>query len=184
MQCCNLDFSFMSRRQLPVPLIPVLYGTNIQTPLRFIDDTLGNTQLARFMSIPAPIYACTGSRIIILAPVSEIAFSTRRYFIMKGTYDTNYCERIAEGETRTCQQLASAEKYKASIADNMAIPIYNKYYKRYAARVKVRQIKEEVFRKWKNQAIQKRDQCSDGLISVEELTEWMEASFPNRKPKS
>ena len=107
-----------------------------------------------------------------------------RYFIMKGKYDTNYCERIAEGETRTCQQLASAEKYKASIADNMAIPIYNKYYKRYAARVKVRQIKEEDFRKWKYKAIQKRDQCSDGLISVEELTEWMEASFPNRKPKS
>ena len=107
-----------------------------------------------------------------------------RYFIMKGKYDTNYCERIAEGETRTCQQLASAEKYKASIADKMAIPIYNKYYKRYAARVKVRQIKEEDFRKWKYKAIQKRDQCSDGLISVEELTEWMEASFPNRKPKS
>lgn len=66
---------------------------------------------------------------------------------------------------------------------NKAIPIYNKYYKRYAARVKVRQIKEPDFKKWKYKAMKMRDQCSDGTISVEEFTEWMESSFPNRKPK-
>ncbi len=107
-----------------------------------------------------------------------------KYFIMKGKYDTNYCDRIAEGETRTCQELAAIENYKAKIADNKAIPIYNKYYKRYAARVKVRQIKEADFKRWRYKAMEMRDKCSDGLISVEELTEWMEASFPNRKPKS
>ena len=66
---------------------------------------------------------------------------------------------------------------------NKAIPIYNTYYKRYAARVKVRQIKEPDFKKWKYKAMEMRDQCSDGKISVEEFTEWMESSFPNRKPK-
>lgn len=106
-----------------------------------------------------------------------------KYFIMKGNYDTNYCNRIAEGETRTCQELAAIENYRAKIADNKAIPIYNKYYKRYAARVKVRQIKEDEFKKWKYQAISKRDECSDGKITPEEFTEWMEAAFPNRKPK-
>ena len=49
-----------------------------------------------------------------------------KYFIMKGNYDTHYCDRIAEGETRTCQQLAALENYKAKIADNKAVPIYNK----------------------------------------------------------
>ena len=39
-----------------------------------------------------------------------------KYFIMKGNYDTHYCDRIAEGETRTCQQLAALENYKAKIA--------------------------------------------------------------------
>lgn len=106
-----------------------------------------------------------------------------KYFIMKGNYDTNYCDRIAEGETRTCQELAAIENYRAKIADNKAIPIYNKYYKRYAARVKVRQIKEDDFKKWKYQAMSKRDECSDGKITPEEFTEWMEAAFPNRKPK-
>lgn len=33
-----------------------------------------------------------------------------RYFILKGNYDTRYCNRIAEGTNRTCQDLAAQEK--------------------------------------------------------------------------
>ena len=103
---------------------------------------------------------------------------------MKGNYDTNYCDRIENGETRTCKEIAALENYKAKIADNKAIPIYNKYYKRYSARVKVRQIKEADFKKWKYQAMSKRNDCTDGIITPEEFTEWMENSFPNRKTKA
>ena len=106
-----------------------------------------------------------------------------KYFIMKGMYDTNYCNHVAPGQTKNCQELAAIDNYKAKIADNKAIPIYNKYYKRYAARVKVRQIKEADFKKWKYQALTMRDDCAEGKISVEEYTQWMEDSFPNRKPK-
>ena len=70
-----------------------------------------------------------------------------KYFIMKDNYDTNYCDRIVEGETRNCQELAAQENYKKKIADNVAIPLYQKCYKRYAARVRVRQIKELDFKK-------------------------------------
>ena len=106
-----------------------------------------------------------------------------KYFIMKGNYDTNYCDRVAPGETKNCQELAAVENYKAKIADNKALPVYNKYYKRYAARVKVNQIKEADFKKWKYQALTMRDECTEGKISVEEYTQWMEDYFPNRKPK-
>ncbi|MEG1442524.1 MAG: DUF6076 domain-containing protein, partial [Oscillospiraceae bacterium] len=106
-----------------------------------------------------------------------------KYFIMKGNYDTNYCDRIAPGETRNCQEFASFENYKLKTADNPAISAYSKYYKRYAARVRVRQIKEDAFKKWKYQAITKRDECSDGKITLDEFTAWMEDSFPNRKQK-
>ena len=70
------------------------------------------------------------------------------------------------------------------MADNAAIPLYQKYYKRYAARVRVHQLKEDEFNKWRYQAITKRDECSDGKISLEEYIDWMEAYFPNRKRKS
>lgn len=107
-----------------------------------------------------------------------------KYFIMKGNYDANYCDRVAEGEKRSCQEIAAAEKYKSKVADNLAISIYNKYYKRYAARVKVNQIKEADFKKWKYQAITLRDDCTAGKITADEYTRWMEDSFPNRKSKT
>lgn len=106
-----------------------------------------------------------------------------KYFIMKGNYDTNYCDRVTEGETRNCQELAAQENYKKKMADNAAIPLYQKYYKRYAARVRVRQIKEPDFKKWKYQAMTKRDECTDGKITLTEFEAWLEASFPNRKKK-
>ena len=106
-----------------------------------------------------------------------------RYFILKGNYDPSYCDRIDSWETKTCRELATAENYKAKIADNKAFAEYNKYYKRYAARVKVRQIKEPDFKKWKYQALSKRDECTDGSLSLEDYVEWLESSFPNRKPR-
>ena len=107
-----------------------------------------------------------------------------RYFIMKGNYDTNYCDRIEEGQKRSCQELAAQENYKAKTAENPALPVYSRYYKRYAARVRSRQIKEDDFRKWKYKALEKRDECSDGKITVEEYITWMESCFPNRTPKT
>ena len=104
----------------------------------------------------------------------------KKYFIMKGNYDTNYCDRIAPGETRNCQDIAAQENYKKKIADNAAIPIYSKYYKRYAARVRVNQIKEADFKRWKYEAMNKRDECSDGKITADEYIQWMEGCFPNR----
>ena len=84
---------------------------------------------------------------------------------------------------RGCQEIAVAENYKAKHADDKTTAIYSKYYKRYSARVKVKQIKEADFKKWKYQVITKCDECTDGTITLEEFTEWMEGCFPNRKPK-
>ncbi|MCR5652555.1 MAG: DUF6076 domain-containing protein [Ruminococcus sp.] len=107
-----------------------------------------------------------------------------KYFIMKGNYDTRYCDRIADGETRSCQELAAQDNYKKKSADNKALPIYSKYYKRYAARVKVRQIKETDFKKWKYEALIKRDECTAGKITPEEYINWLESCFPNRKRRN
>lgn len=106
-----------------------------------------------------------------------------RYFIMKGNYNTNFCDRIDPETGKTCKELGAIDNFKKKMADNAAIPLYQKYYKRYAARVKVKQIKEKDFKKWKYEAVSKRDDCCEGKISVEEYEEWLEGSFPNRKKK-
>ena len=106
-----------------------------------------------------------------------------KYFIMKGNYNTNYCDRIAEGETRNCQDIMALENYKKKMADNAAIKIYNKYYKRYSARVKAHTILEDDFKKWKYEAMTKRNECMDGKLTEEDFINWMDSCFPNRNRK-
>ena len=104
-----------------------------------------------------------------------------KYFILKGNFNPRYCDRVTEGETRTCQELAAQENYKIRAADRPALAVYDRYYRRYAARKKVRQIKEEDFKKWRYEAMRLRDDCEDGKLTVEEYRRWMEDYFPNRK---
>ena len=106
-----------------------------------------------------------------------------QFFTVRGNYDARYCNRIHFGEIRTCRDLAAEENYKNKMAEDKAIPIYRKYYRRYSARVKVHQIKEPDFKKWKYAALSKREDCSNGKITVEEYIDWNEAYFPNRKRK-
>ncbi len=107
-----------------------------------------------------------------------------KYFIMKGKYSTKYCSRVADGETQSCQKLAALDNYNEKNADNEAVKIYNKYYKRYKAREKVNQIKPGPFKKWQMEALAKRLECETGKLSSEEYIAWNESAFPNRKPKN
>ena len=107
-----------------------------------------------------------------------------RYFILKGNFNPRYCDRVAEGETRNCQELAAQENFKKKAADRPALGVYDRYYRRYAARKKVRQIKEDEFKQWRYEAIHLRDECEAGKLTVEEYTQWMEEYFPNRKKKN
>ena len=106
-----------------------------------------------------------------------------QWFTYKGNYDARYCNRIHLGELRSCRDLAAEENYKLKMEKNEALPIYRKYYRRYYARVKVNQIKKNDFKKWKYEALVKRDECSDGKITTEEYIDWLEGCFPNRKRK-
>ena len=61
-----------------------------------------------------------------------------RYFLSKGDYHEQYCDRILPGEGRTCQQLTAQEVYQNKLKENdgqNALNIYQKYYKRYFARI-------------------------------------------------
>ena len=55
------------------------------------------------------------------------------------------------------------------MAENQAIPIYRKYYRRYSARVKVNQIKKNEFKKWKYEALVKRDEYSAPIEHLRRL---------------
>ena len=106
-----------------------------------------------------------------------------RYFIVKGNYDAEYCDRIREGQTKNCQQIAAQKKYNDKLHNNEAIALFRKYYKRYYARSKVGTIKPDKFRQWNYQACEIKDKCLNNEISAKEFENWLMGCFKNRKRK-
>ena len=97
-----------------------------------------------------------------------------------------YCDRIPAGEHRTCQQLAAQKAYQKKLRNNggeNALNIYQKYYKRYFARVKAGSLREKKFRQWQYEAVRKRDACLNGATPLSEFKDWLEESMPNRAKK-
>ena len=109
-----------------------------------------------------------------------------RYFVVKGNYHGVYCDRIPEGEHRTCQQLAAQKAYLNKLKYNNGenpLNVYQKYYKRYFARVKAGSLRENKFRQWQYEAVWKRDACLKGTMPLNEFKDWLEESMPNRVKK-
>ena len=106
-----------------------------------------------------------------------------RYFIIKGNYVSDFCNRVREGNTRTCQQIGAQRKYDERLKTDEAVALFRKYYKRYYARTKVNQIKPDKFREWNYKACEMRDRCQNGEITPQEFEEWLYGSFKNRKKK-
>lgn len=104
-----------------------------------------------------------------------------RYFILKGNYKTDYCDRIPEGETKDCQTIASLKNYRKKVATNTAWLLYNKFYKRYHARMKAGNIDAGVFKKWQYNATSMRNDCAEGKVSEQDFQDWLHNSFPNKK---
>lgn len=107
-----------------------------------------------------------------------------RYFIIKGNYVSDFCNRVREGNTRTCQQIGAQRKYDERLKTDEAVALFRKYYKRYYARTKVNQIKPDKFREWNYKACEMRDRCQNGEITPQEFEEWLYGSFKNRKKKN
>ncbi|WP_347024011.1 DUF6076 domain-containing protein [Hungatella hathewayi] len=83
-----------------------------------------------------------------------------KYFILKGDYATDYCDRIPEGEKFTCKKLAAIRARKNKVQNNPILKEYEKAYKRMYARLSNRKILNEEFRLWVEEASQERDRIS------------------------
>ena len=95
-----------------------------------------------------------------------------RYFILKGNYQTEYCDRVPDGETQTCQNICATAKYAQKVKNNPALALFNRAYKRYHARMKVRSVKPDAFKKWQYEAVVMREKCLNGEITAGEFEAW------------
>ena len=145
------------------------------------------TELARIVPIPiASSYSCSSLEDMLFLEFEKMleldmrikkCKNCGRYFVLKGNYQTEYCDRIPDGETQNCQSLGALAKYAQKVKDNPALAIFNRAYKRYHARVKAGSVKREAFKKWKYEAVVMRDRCVNGEVEVVEFEVWIDTYF-------
>lgn len=94
-----------------------------------------------------------------------------KYFILKGNYDAKYCDRIPDGENKSCQEIGAVKKFKSKILDNPIYGEYEKVYKRFHARKRKGLVTSEQFGEWSKSSAILRDKAIKGEISFEEYKE-------------
>lgn len=96
-----------------------------------------------------------------------------RYFILeKGNLE--YCDRIAAGETKPCNEIGKSRTYEARITGgDSAIALYRKAYKTHFARIRTGKMTKEEFEAWKNEATEKRKLTERGSMDFAEYTQWL-----------
>lgn len=83
-----------------------------------------------------------------------------KYFIIKGDYATDYCDRIPDGEKFTCKKIAAMRARKKKVQNNPILKEYEKAYKRMYARLSNHKLSNEDFRLWVEDASRKRDSAA------------------------
>jgi len=96
-----------------------------------------------------------------------------RYFIVdKGNVE--YCDRIAAGESKPCNEIGKVRTYEQKIAKGgSAMALYRKAYKTHFARIRTGAMTKEEFDVWKGAATVKRLLVESGDMSLDEYAVWL-----------
>ena len=77
---------------------------------------------------------------------------------------------------KVCRATASASKWMDERRGNQVFREYRREYKRRFAWIKAGKITVELFYTWSEQAREKKAECDDGKISLEEYQMWLKNS--------
>ena len=95
-------------------------------------------------------------------------------FITKGRADSAYCDRIANGETKPCNEIGALNVFKSNHENDKIFKAYQKAYRRMDSRKRMKTISPEEFKSWGKQARALRKDCYNGKLTFEEYVVWLE----------
>ena len=98
-----------------------------------------------------------------------------RYFALTDGYKAKFCKRNIEelGYGKTCRANGQALAQGKKVMDDPIKGAYTRAYQAHYVRVKRKNMTNEAFVAWNNEAKAMRDKCLQGLISLQELVEWL-----------
>lgn len=96
-----------------------------------------------------------------------------RLFAVTGHGGTEYCDRPADDEGRTCKEVGAFRVWEKSKSTDEAFKVFRREYKKRFAWIKAGRITRDEFYAWSARAREKREECDAGKITLEEFQKWL-----------
>ena len=138
-----------------------LYSDTItQDTINFVKALKPQTMQLFYCSNPAQYAKCEFEALISINAKMKRCKRCGKYFLLKGDYNTDYCDRILPKEKFSCKKIAATNARRKKVQSNPILKEYEKAYKRNYARCSNQKITKEDFRIWIDAATQKRETAS------------------------
>ena len=99
-----------------------------------------------------------------------------RYFAIQGRSNAEYCNRVFDEKGRTCKEMGAIALWTKNKSSDEAFKLYRREYKKRFAWIKAgKALPEEVYT-WGERAREKKRECEEGIITLEEFEGWLKNS--------
>ena len=99
-----------------------------------------------------------------------------RYFAIQGRSNAEYCDRIFDEKGRTCKNVGAIALWTKNKSSDEAFKLCRREYKKRFAWIKAGKILPEEVYAWGEKAREKKAECEEGKISLEEFEAWLKQS--------
>ena len=95
------------------------------------------------------------------------------YFAVKGRGTAEYCDVTTDGKGRVCKEIGAFVQWSQSKEDDEIFKVYRREYKKRFAWTKTGRITPAALYSWGKKAREKKTECEEGKITLEEYQEWL-----------
>ena len=98
----------------------------------------------------------------------------RKYFVPSGRTDSEYCDRIKDGETKSCSEIGALKTFDIVHKDDPIHKAYITAYRRMDSRQRAKLITKDEFKEFGKTARAERKKCYNGEITLEQFQTWLD----------
>ena len=95
------------------------------------------------------------------------------YFAVKGRGTAEYCDVTTDEKGRVCKEIGAFVHWSQSKEDDEIFKVYRREYKKRFAWTKTGKVTPATLYAWGERAREKKTECEEGKITLEEYREWL-----------
>ena len=99
-----------------------------------------------------------------------------KYFAIQGRSTAEYCDRVLDKKGRTCKDVGAIALWTKNKSTDEAFKLYRREYKKRFAWIKAGKVLPEEVYTWGEKAREKKTECEEGRITLEEFEAWLRQS--------